>query len=122
LPLLNPVIKLTELAEHSLIPSFFLPLHSYTLHTLRLTSSTAYHYVLWSPVLMSRLCCILVSLLVSYLTNVGKLNRASHCIASNSEYLEVYSVNCYDVVSQVEHKLTSFTFRTLYLFLSWITH
>jgi len=55
------IINLTELVGHSLIQSLFLTRHCYNLHILKAQFIIIY---MCSSVLMSPLCCIVVSLLV----------------------------------------------------------
>jgi len=45
------------------------------------------------PVLMSRLCCILLVFWFDILHAIAELDRASHCIAANSEYFDVSVVS-----------------------------
>jgi len=42
---------------------------------------------------MSRLCCILLVFRFDILHPIAELNRASHCIAANSQYFEVSIVS-----------------------------
>ena len=84
------VIKLTELVGHSLIQSLFL---TYNCYTLRIHLAQFIIFYMFSPVLTSHLCCILLVFWFDILHAIAELNRTSHCIATNIEYFEVSTVS-----------------------------
>jgi len=70
-----------------------------------------------SPVVMSHLCCILVSFWADILYSaIAELNRASHCISVDSEYFwSLWWELFWCCEPMLEHKLTCFTSQSIHL-------
>jgi len=115
------VIKPTELVGHSLIQFLFSTHNCYTLHMHLAQFIIIY---MCSPVLMSRLCYILVVFGLDILHAIANLNRASHCIAADSEYFEVFVVSIVVMLWAIG-RASKLHYFPNYLFffesLSWIT-
>jgi len=93
-------------------------------YTYLMAFSTVYHFIycMCGPILMSRLLHLLV-FLCDILHAIAKLNKASPCVAANSEHFDVSMLSTVMMLWACGRAYVDFIYFPNYFFsLSWITY